>query len=54
MAVLSLNENPRESILKELITRCLIIKAGDFIIWHQALPHCATPNYASLQDLFNI
>ena len=20
-------------------------KAGDFIVWHQALPHCATPNH---------
>lgn len=22
-------------------------KAGDFIIWHQALPHCATANYGT-------
>lgn len=23
-------------------------RAGDFILWHQALPHCATPNHGAL------
>lgn len=45
MAVLPLNENPRELTLKTLIPKPVIGKAGDFNIWHQALPHCATPNY---------
>ena len=39
------NENPREFALKTLVSRPIIGNAGDFIIWHQALPHCATPNY---------
>ena len=39
------NENPREFALKTLVAKPIIGNAGDFIIWHQALPHCATPNY---------
>jgi ectoine hydroxylase-related dioxygenase (phytanoyl-CoA dioxygenase family) len=41
---LSPNENPREVALRTLKSIPVIGNAGDFIIWHQALPHCATPN----------
>jgi hypothetical protein len=42
------NSNPREMAVKELKPTPVIGKAGDFIIWHQALPHCATPNTSNL------
>lgn len=38
------NENPREKALQTLQAKPIIGNAGDFIIWHNALPHCATPN----------
>lgn len=38
------DENPRRIAEQTLISKPITGKAGDFIIWHQALPHCATPN----------
>lgn len=36
--------NPRDSTLLEHEARPIAGRAGDLIIWHQALPHGATPN----------
>jgi hypothetical protein len=40
--------NPREEALRTLNPIPVTGKAGDFIIWHQALPHCASPNYGTM------
>ncbi|MCU0324309.1 MAG: phytanoyl-CoA dioxygenase family protein [Spirosomaceae bacterium] len=42
------NTNPRELAIQELKPVPVLGNAGDFIIWHQALPHCATPNTSDL------
>jgi Phytanoyl-CoA dioxygenase (PhyH) len=42
------NTNPRELAIQELKPIPVLGNAGDFVIWHQALPHCATPNTSNL------
>ncbi|MFC4816224.1 phytanoyl-CoA dioxygenase family protein [Flavobacterium sp. GCM10023249] len=41
------DRTPREYALQKLTQELVPItgEAGDFIIWHQALPHCATANH---------
>lgn len=41
---LKLNENPRKKALETLHPEPIIGNAGDFIIWDNRLPHCASPN----------
>ncbi len=48
IAGLPVNSDPRETALKELKPEAVAGKAGDLIIWHQALPHCASPNTGRL------
>lgn len=40
--------NPRQQNLHALGSKPIAANGGDFIIWHQALPHGASPNTASL------
>lgn len=40
--------NPRQIAISELKSIPVIGNAGDLVIWHQALPHCATPNKSKL------
>jgi hypothetical protein len=44
LASLPGNVNAREVAQKELTPAPVPGKAGDLVIWHQALPHCATAN----------
>lgn len=40
--------HPRDWALSDLAPAPVPGQAGDFILWHQALPHCATPNRGAL------
>ncbi|MBX7205687.1 MAG: phytanoyl-CoA dioxygenase family protein [Bacteroidia bacterium] len=44
LAGLPSDANPREIAVNTFNPRAVPGQAGDFIIWHQALPHCASPN----------
>jgi ectoine hydroxylase-related dioxygenase (phytanoyl-CoA dioxygenase family) len=39
--------NPREEAIRLLQPLAIPGQAGDLVIWHQALPHCATANRSS-------
>ncbi|MEO8762830.1 MAG: phytanoyl-CoA dioxygenase family protein [Ginsengibacter sp.] len=47
LAGLAVNVDPREAALTELTPRAIPGNAGDLIIWHQGLPHRASPNKGS-------
>lgn len=42
------NSNIRELALQTLEPIPIVGEAGDMVIWHQALPHCASPNHGKM------
>lgn len=48
LAGLAPDANPREEDLHALGSKPLAAKAGDFIVWNQALPHGSSPNRANV------
>ncbi len=48
MKALPPGTNPRREDIHALGSRPVVANAGDFIIWHQALPHGSSPNTSSL------
>lgn len=42
------NANPRDEAVRSLQAKAIPGKAGDLVIWHQALPHCATANKSTM------
>ncbi len=48
LASLPPGADPRQEAVQRLQAVPVVGEAGDFVIWHQALPHCATPNHGAL------